>query len=112
MNSDEHRYRVTREIGGLRREIYLPISAMEPRDLVNIAVPPIGIIQLTEKPNGELVGTTLPKRQYGEQRGAPQRIPTANLIPDSQGRIKVANCPPSISGYMFTSGDGSRRRGR
>ncbi len=91
-DSEQHKYRVTRRINGVSMERMVTLGQMILGDIVTIHVPPIGAIELTEPPNGELIGRALPKIPDSKCYGAIQRIPIGDLEPDERGRIVNTRC--------------------
>jgi len=98
--SNDDRYRVTRKMPWGRGEIFLPTHLMNTGDLV-VITPCIGTIQLTQNPNGFLVGRTL-------VGNAPQRIPVTDIQPDEQGRVEYRECRGATS---YAEGCNIRPRG-
>lgn len=96
-NTREHKYKVIRRTEGFSTEAFMTTSQMNAGDIVNIAYPPTGAFQLSERPNGALVGKNLSNK-------AMQTIPTESIMPDERGRIEIQDCPASRGGYMFTPG--------
>jgi len=108
-NRQEQIYRIIRELGGTRHQLYLPVLGMRAGDTIIVAEPPFKSLKLTEIPNGELVGRTLPDVILGTKGGVVKRIPTEDITSDEQGRVISGDYSTDRGSHISTPGDGIHR---